>query len=196
MTTQTNDYLVGQLEAREAELEKLRNQLQEIEIRDADATEKANYEDGWRWRHIRCLKSSELSDEDVEDTNFGLPVPRLEIRIRRISDYNTIVDYGLVSQHLCEQIHFIPIGSTQVGGSDNFPPGWSKTAIEGRKLMLPFRDGAHISHDARQLNLPAYVVNLDWKMYRKLERPDPDAKYFRDPLPGEAVYVEQPKETE
>ena len=104
------------------------------------------YHDDWQWRQIK-----ELSKED----NGNLPVPRLELRWRHSGDgYNVICDYNLITKHLLGQIILTPLSSTRVGG-----PGGGEATCQ--RLDTPFRDGAHILHDAKQLGLPAYVVYKD-----------------------------------
>lgn len=106
--------------------------------------EDLRYQEEWKWRHIRKLSS---------DENLGLPVPRLEIRYRKLAEYESAsaADYGLVYSHFWKnEIFFVPISSTRCGGG--------RTEHEDY-LDLPFRDGAHIKNEMKQLNLRGFVTN-------------------------------------
>lgn len=111
------------------------------------------YEDEWRWRQIK-----QLSDEE----NMQLPLPRLEIRHRRPSQYTHFMDYGLVFRHLLGHIEFIPIGCTKTSGVSS-------------SLYLPHRDGAHIYNDMFELGLRGFLV--DGSLCRELLLTDPDLPY-------------------
>jgi hypothetical protein len=128
MSTKALNRLTEKLEEAESKISKLE---QEKENRE--------YAERWRWRHIRTL-----SDED----NLDLPVPRLEIRYSRADDYNSEALYSLVYRHLLGQIELIPIGLTRVGDSGKY----------ARDLDEPFRDGAHIKNEMKQLGLRGFVV--------------------------------------
>lgn len=120
--------------------ERLNEQLSEAEekIEELETQiENSKYEEEWNWRHLR-----ELSEED----NLGLPVPRLEIRHRKKGRYGTIVDYGLVHEHLLGHLEFVPFGSTRISGTLS-------------DFELPHRDGSHIKYDMYTLKLPGYVVS-------------------------------------
>lgn len=149
------------------QIEELKHKIHMLEI-EKDERE---YDERWRWRHIRKLKGGTY--DDVVDTNFDLPTPRLEIRLQTTNFGRTQADYGLVLEHLVGHIDFIPIGSTRMDGG--FRPALEKARDEDERqawfkqhLQLPFRDGAHIAHDAHRLNLPAYVVNVAEDCYRKI----------------------------
>jgi len=56
---------------------------------------------------------------------------------------------------LAGTVVFVPLGHTKVGG-DGRPP------IRGDgSIRPPFRDGAHIHHDLKQLGLPAFAILED-----------------------------------
>lgn len=99
--------------------------------------------DTWGW-----TIHGQLSDEE----NMGLPIPRLEMRWFPLDDrgYNWAALYRLVYRHFLGDTCFIPFGYTRRGGDTepmaNYPED------------LPLRDGTHIKSDARQLNLPAFVI--------------------------------------
>lgn len=121
-------------------MEQLEKALEEKDQRIAaliEKLERIEYHDEWSWRQIR-----KLTDEE----NLGLPVPRLELRYRVISEYTHFVDYGLVYRHLLDTIEFVPIGCTKING-------------KVRQLDTPFRDGAHMFFEMFELNLRGFVVN-------------------------------------
>lgn len=120
-------------------LERLNDQIGELEYTNLQLEKKIadqKHFSDWHWRQIRQIS---------EEENLSLPLPRLEIRYRK-DDYNSYADYGLVTRHFAKHIDFTPFSSTRV----------SKDYAD--KLELPLRDGAHIIHDGKNLNLPAYVV--------------------------------------
>jgi hypothetical protein len=114
------------LDARDNTIAELKNKIEDFEYRDE-----------WQWRQIRTLS---------EEENLDLPVPRLEIRHRAKSNYNTVIDYGLVYTHLLGNITFMPISSTKVSG------------IRSGELFIPHRDGAHMYNDMFELNLRGFIV--------------------------------------
>lgn len=122
------DKLAELLEEKEQELESLQK-----EVDDAKDNEI------WRWaRH-----------EDIHEEQT-LPVPRLEMWLNpyESDDYNRLWIYRMIHRHLLGHCVAIPMGCTkQTGGGD-------------MELLhhLPFRDGAHIKHDARAFGWPAFMV--------------------------------------
>lgn len=121
-----------------ARIEQLESQVKGFE-REKDRRE---YEEEWRWRHIRDL--------DPKNVDLSLPVPRLEMNYRFEGDYTVIADYGLVYKHFLGQLVFMPFGSTRIGGG--------RYGDTQRVMELPFREGVHILSDMAQLNLPGYMV--------------------------------------
>lgn len=94
---------------------------------------------GSGWRAIR-----EITDDP------DLPVPRLEICYVPDAtigwrDYTAV--YRIVVVHLLGNVLAIPLSSTRSASSNGTEP-------QG----LPFRDGAHIVHDAGHLTLPAFRI--------------------------------------
>lgn len=92
---------------------------------------------------------------DVSDERERLPVPRLEIRWRRVEQdarYNWEAWYCLVYRHLLGEILFVPLGREKVWR------GAKQPLVEGGVVDTPFRNGAHILYDMLNLNLPGYVV--------------------------------------
>lgn len=117
------------LDAKDAELDEAREQTQKLEWQLEGIL------GGWK-RHRPV-------DDDPR-----LPLPRLEIIYEQRDGWREYVAiYRLVMQHLVDGIYAIPIGQTKVGGGGE-PTG----------PPLPFRDGAHIIHDAAHLRLPAFEI--------------------------------------
>jgi len=127
------------IERLEKLIEDQENQITELE----DQLENMTYHEQWKWRAIRELDEKE---------NLGLPVPRLELRNRKVSKYSRIVDYGLVHRHLLGHIEFIPIGSTKIDGG--------RETYTNLLQKLPIRDGAHIYHDMWELKLRGFIVDF------------------------------------
>lgn len=130
--------LEAMLDEKDAEIESLQRKLNDAEERAA-----RNH----RWTaHI----------DSKEDPNPDLPIPRLEIRWRDIPErertdgYAVLIRYDLVIRHLLGDIVRIPIGGTRTD---------RRREIWQGKVDLPFRDGAHIMHDAAHLRLPAYAID-------------------------------------
>lgn len=108
-----------------------------------------------------------LVDKECDDG--GLPVPRLEITwhpMERSHDgYNMMIRYDLVKRHLCDEIHRVPLGATRT----------TATKVDRDQngiLFTPFRDGAHIAFDARELRLPAYVIDTTTGEHNRLKPRD------------------------
>ena len=136
--------LLNTIADQQAEIDRLRTEKEKREEKDANN----DYADEWRWRHIRKLTKVENSTVRSDGGVSPLPVPRLEIRWREVSEFTRIAEYGLVYRHFLGDIMFVPFSSTRQGGS-HIP------------FDTPFRDGAHIRNDSVQLSLPAYVVDID-----------------------------------
>ena len=138
----TEDLLRGYLLEKEEQLEEKENRITELE----NEVDKLQYQlDGENWGWAVHRHPGDVCPE--------LPIPRLEIVGEKLSDYNAIWHYHLVVKHLCDGIMEIPIGQTRSNGSHETFPRYDQ---KGR-INLPFRDGAHIHHDAVHLGLPAYV---------------------------------------
>lgn len=114
------------------------NQVQELTER-IEAFEEQRKDDQWRW-----ARHEEVKDDD-------LPTPRLEIRCDVLDPYHQSWTYAMVYKHLLGHNIRVPLGHTEMNGS--FTRGNSDLT-----WYMPFRDGAHIKNDMKQLNLPAYVI--------------------------------------
>jgi len=113
-------------------------QIQELTDR-IEAFEEMRNDDRWRWARHEQINNDEL------------PTPRLEIRCDVLGDYHQSWTYAMVYRHLLGHSVRVPLGHTEMNGSfirSNYDLMW----------YMPFRDGAHIKNDMRQLNLPAYVI--------------------------------------
>lgn len=118
-------------------IEEQQERIDELQREIDEAAESASFN---RWRDMLPVKVE-------EDDGFDLPVPRLEIRWVEYDDWNRTAFYRLVTRHFLGHLEGYALGATKCNGRRHDP------------LDLPFRDGAHICHDAQQLNLPAFVVN-------------------------------------
>lgn len=86
----------------------------------------------------------------IEAADDKLPVPRLQIEAINASGnwYVTEWIYSMVYEHLLGHHVVVPLGHTrQTGGS-----GIRNTE------HLPFRDGAHIRHEAKVFGWPAFSI--------------------------------------
>lgn len=120
---------------------------------------------------IRGIKNGWAAHRKAEDADESLPVPRLEFAWEQEYDSwaSYHVEYRLVMKHLLDHLVIVPLGNTRVSGGDWDGPAPYKKAYfneeEGRhrgvgfdRSCLPFRDGAHASHDSAHLNLPCYAI--------------------------------------
>jgi hypothetical protein len=130
--------LEGLLNEKDAEIENLSKQVEDLEER------------------IRGIRSGWMEHKELPRTQT-LPVPRLEMLYEPIhgwSDYETI--YQLVYRHFLGHCVAIPLGRTSINSSSwkNAEPPMDELG----RPHLPFRDGAHIKSDAKHLNVPAFVI--------------------------------------
>lgn len=127
------------LDEKNRELDKQREELNEL-------NEKLELEREWCWH------------DDIDEKGDKLPVPRLEIRARQENHgrgpswHSFRQCYALVYKHLLGHHVRVPLGETRISGMRNEPP------IIGGVIDLPFRDGAHLTHDMDHLNLPAFAI--------------------------------------
>lgn len=137
------------LDLKDKEIQRLEGELDKLREEKYTLEEELERDHTWS-RH----------DVISADENAGLPLPRLEIRwIDRGADYRGyrwLARYDLVKRHLVDEIHRVPLGSTNVGATYNAPI--TRHHETGEEILsVPHRDGAHIAYDALTLNLPAYV---------------------------------------
>ncbi len=125
-------------------------------------SEKAARDFGEEWGWMRQAVSEETE---------GLPVPRLEIRWTRENEWSWLAEYSLVYRFYLGEVIRQPFSVTLQRGGRGEPP-----IYEGR-VDVPRRDGFHIRHDMKQLNLPAFAV-CEGKV-TKLEPLDTPAPYER-----------------
>jgi hypothetical protein len=151
--------LEAQLDEKDARIEELEKELQEIRD-DEDAN--------WEWSRHSTLK--------INPDN--LPVPRLEMRWHKESEdgYLTCWDYRLIYRHLLGHLIAVPLGQTKSQGGNGAPP------IRNGQIDTPFRDGVHISTDTGHLGIPAFCIVED-KIVRLFMR---DGKCAQEPyLPND-----------
>lgn len=110
------------------------DELDEIEVKeDTPVITTATY------KHSRTF---------TEKENFGLPVPRLEIRTY-VQKHELLCVYYLVTNHFIGDIQATCINWTTVSGSRDAKP------------YMPHRDSKHMDHDGKTLLLPGYFVRDD-----------------------------------
>lgn len=94
---------------------------------------------------------------DESGDTGGLPVPRLELRWVEHNEnslgYQYYCRYDLVKCHLTGSVDRIPLGGTSSSRGPDI--------VKNGKVDTPFRDGAHIRFDAREMGLPAYAIYKD-----------------------------------
>ena len=148
------------IEEKEAKIEELQEKIETIE-KNSDL-QKLEYQ-----MH-EYFKESELQKK--------LPVPRLEMRFKRVKNwrgddnwYNVLWHYGIVYKHYAETHNdtmlFIPISQTTSNGGD----GTFKSHFRDGRLDTPFRDGVHIFAESKLFNLPAYIVCEEMNIAQKIE---------------------------
>ncbi len=106
---------------------------------------------------------SEWMPRELEDVET-LPLPRLEIEIAELTaQYDDaevclgiVYIYRLVYRHLTGFVRSIPLGRTTSTGG-RMPRVRARLGV----LDWPFRDGAHIHHDAAHLGLPGFLRRGD-----------------------------------
>ena len=106
-----------------------------------------------RWKDWRWTWHPEQDLETIE----GLPVPRLQF-VYETNDYEGACTQLLVYKHFLDHDVGIVLGKTRVSGG-------SATKIlredDNTAPWIPFRDGSHIRHNAKQLGLRAFAVYED-----------------------------------
>lgn len=128
------DKLASLLQVAERELHDLQQRVKE----DRD-------NERWRWsRHVELPKKQKL------------PVPRLEIFLdeQESDEYNNQWVYRMVYRHFLGHCVGVPLGSTKQGCCRS-------DADRDLLDMIPFRDGAHIQHDAKTFGWPMFIVRGD-----------------------------------
>jgi hypothetical protein len=92
---------------------------------------------------------------NVEEFLNQIDLPRLQIRCEHEEGnyYQQVWYYELVYRHFTGSIEKVPFSHTECRGGNGLQP-----IDKNGKLELPFRDGAHIKHDAVHMNLPAYAI--------------------------------------
>ena len=121
----------------------------ERDLNNADAArEKLETELEYMREHATWGWSRHNTIEAIDDP---LPVPRLEIEVFNASGdwYVSEWVYSMVYEHLLGHHVRVPLGHTkQTGGHGR------RDSVE----HLPFRDGAHIKHEAKAFGWPAFWI--------------------------------------
>ena len=134
--------LAEQLDEKDAEIGRLREQIEALEQR---------VRTGAVW----------AVPTRIEERPEPLLVPRLEIvweKEHPTGDwYSATATYRLVYRHLLGRLVAVALGRTRVDNSIGRPP--IDPLLD--RVELPFRDGAHLRHDAKILCLPAYAICED-----------------------------------
>lgn len=163
MPKTTEERLQELLDAKDEEIESVRTKLCETQDRVAILERRIDsFEGGWML--------PEMGAEDIAE----LPLPRLEVRWfqmyenQKEDDWSSYrVTYSLILKHLTDAIVSIPMGMTTVQSGGKYGPPWKVRDGAGAPLCeLPFRDGAHIHHDAGHLQVPAFAVFPDGTFLR------------------------------
>lgn len=99
------------------------------------------------------------------DDDDDLPLPRLEMEWTKSADpdWDWEIEYRLVYCHFLGHTECVRMGLTKSGSGNRRPDFKALLSgdAEGARWVLPFRDGAHITHDSGHLGLPIYVVTPD-----------------------------------
>ena len=142
------DRLEELMDLKDAELEELREKVRGFE----HEKEVSEQRDTWRWTEHYILEKDDI---------VGLPVPRLELRWQFFDDhrYNSECWYTIVFKHLIGEIIRVPLGMTSVSGGSGEGDEFYPNHPDGPRISIPFRDGAHIANESRQLNLPAFAIS-------------------------------------
>lgn len=161
------------------------------EVIDPDGWDRKNFEDSWDeiiskqefnkrlMRSTIKLKHSERLDSWMKDIPPSLPAPRFEFNWRKIDDYNFECDYSLViplgkydvrrekndEMYYEEDERKVTINTTTINtGAEDYP-------YFGGDLDTPFRDGAHVQWDKKNMNVdyPIYIVyGNDYKLFKEV----------------------------
>ena len=148
-------------------IEKKENKIEELEAKIYQMELNSNLEN-LKYQMHEYFKETEMQKK--------LPVPRLEMRFKRVNNgrgddnwYNVVWHYGIVYKHYGETHNdtmlFIPFSQTTSNGGD----GTFGYHFHNGKLNLPFRDGVHIFAESKLFNLPAYIICEEKSIYQKIE---------------------------
>lgn len=91
-----------------------------------------------------------------EEEESDLPVPRLQIKLTIISEWEYHWFYTMVYRHTLGHLVSVPMGGTTSHGGHAYFKFETK---EDAHNAIPFGDGTHIRRDSYQLKLPAYAVH-------------------------------------
>lgn len=148
------------IEEKESEIKELQDKIEKIEYQSD--LKKLDYQ-----------MHEYFKESDLQKT---LPVPRLEMRFKRLKNnvvndnwYNVSWHYGIVYKHYSETDNdtmlFIPLShTTSNGGNGNF-----ESYLHDGRLDTPFRDRVHIFAESKLFNLPAFIICEEKNIAQKIE---------------------------
>jgi len=99
-----------------------------------------------------------LHKTEPRDVGGQMPVPRIEMRVRRIDDYSAEwLQYLVLDPFFTEdddaEVLLVPLGRTTTSA------GGTKALFEkDAEPHLPYRDGAHMFHHMAQLKLRGFLT--------------------------------------
>lgn len=156
-------------------IEEKDDKIQELENRIEELETQADIE-RLKWQMHFAFKN--------EGIFKGLPYPRLEMRLNRLSKdnwYSIEWLYGIVYKHDSQTendiLYFVPLGQTTSSGGDSTFESWVE---DDGSLLLPLRDGRHIYTASLTFNIPAYIVCAEKNKYNKIEN---QGWYMEESLP-------------
>lgn len=145
-----SEKLTAAIERLEELLEAKDNEISELQDQVTKFKDLEEREFGW-CRH-----------ESFEKDVYKLPLPRLEIIARQITDNwdNFEWLYYLVYPHLLEHIIKVPLGRTTSQGGRGLPPIYTHQGGEilAGTVITPFREGAHLLSDMEKLKLRGFYI--------------------------------------
>ena len=117
----------------EREIERLRDAVAAAEGRAA------RIETGWH-EHVNLPDDDEVT-------------PRMDMECNQVSDWKRVWTQYFVYRHFLGHAVAVPFNRTEQLGAVRKLGG-----LEDAWANLPFRDGSHFRHDARALDVPAFIV--------------------------------------
>lgn len=118
----------------EREIERLKRAV------DAAEGRAARIEPGWR--------------EHIMLTGDTCDAPRMDMECNQVSAWKRVWTQYFVYRHFLGHVVAVPFNRTEQMGSHPV----ELTSLEAAWAQLPYRDGQHFRHDARTLDVPAFIV--------------------------------------
>lgn len=91
----------------------------------------------------------------------ALPVPRIELRWSLTGRLEATALLVLVYRHLLDNVEAVVLGHTRCSGSSYDEDRGPGMFLSGDGLSTPFRDGVHLTHNAKHLGLRAFITTED-----------------------------------